>query len=443
MPRFAGIQLCKGKKLNRRTLALAIHVNRRKWIAVCAVAGATLSATGASAGFFSPIVEPGCGATFSWGEQYSEPNFIPGQTRRGTNGLLTDQWFMLTRWQGQNEDDYRSHAVTSYDIGNYTGLFGATQYGVTPEVDGSSGVQSSCAYSGMFLNTWTTPHRPIVGGGYNDMFGYKFSLSTRPFTHDGSPTGSPSDLIVQSNIVVPHFWKFKSTSTPTGENTDIVAHVGIFAYLRDLSHFGYPPIAVSGFAYMSDLTSNYLAFGMNAWDYTASATDAARASYPYWFQNSAPSLDGVCFVSAPISTLNNHRWVTYDAGIGQGDLTMPLPTRWQGLGTPDEFWRMRVTPENITNIANDIDSGGMFGRCPMQPPGGYSRNPSDWVLEYAGVIAELTPQVEKGPNPIAPDVSRTSWLGQNPGATPYNDSSKDQSSLGVRTYATGIIRYVH
>src|SRR5258708_2751161 len=131
---------------------------KRHYLAGLLSVGVTLSAI---AGTFETIKDPSCISSpeFSTGEQYNDSN----------NGILYDQWFMLARWQA-NEPDFVSNSV-SYDVGTFTALHSAPyQRGVAPEnSNGTSAVQLSCYDGGMLINSWSTPPRPVVGGGYNDM----------------------------------------------------------------------------------------------------------------------------------------------------------------------------------------------------------------------------------------------------------------------------------
>ena len=104
------------------------------------------------------------------------------------------------------------------------------------------------------------------------------------------------------------------------------------------------------------------------------------------------------------------------------------------------FWRAHITPTNLTNAVMDINNV-VCSSCPPKPPGGYSTTPANWVLEYAGVIAEARLVSDEARNSYDP--SRTNWGGHPYGPTPYNDTTKDQVSLGVRLWAPGIYRYVH
>lgn len=366
--------------------------------------------------------------SFSAGEQYNDSN----------NGLLYDKWFMLSRWQA-NEQDFISNGVV-YDVGNWTGLHSAPyQRGVTPETSsGSAAVQLSCYDSGMLVNTWTVPHRPIVGGGYNDMIGYSFSAANRPYPF--TKNGLATDLVLQSSIAVPWY----STTHRSGTNNPMSGQVGLYVYLRDMANPSFPPIVVLAMSHMSNLIDyslqpgtnrgqqyGFLVHGNVSWDYASADTNAAKTAYPYWLQNAPWNGSGVWFTSAPISSSNDQRYITkvYSAGDLNSNL-VPL----YDLGAPLTFWRAHITPANLGNIVADIN-GVSCSACPPRPSGGYSNNPNNWVMEYAGVITEVT--LSDG----LYDVSRTNWGGMPGGSTPYADTTKDQISIGAHAYAPGIYRY--
>lgn len=410
---------------------------------VVAIAAFTSIAFGsiARAGTFEAIASAGCLGTFTTGEQYRDPiGWGPG-----TNGLVyaQDQWSMLTRWQGQREWDFVDHAV-AYDIGAFTGLHGATQRGVNPErSDGSAGVQSNCLTNGMLINTWTIPHRPVVGGWYNDMLGYYFSVANQvtPFIKNGVPT----HLVLQSSIAVPLFSPTYLSGYTDGMGIPVPpgAQIGFFAYLRDVTAPpGTAPIVVLAMAYMSVFSgtgADGLIFRYR--DYTSSETNATNAAYPNWA--TAAGGNGVCFLSAAI-TSGKDTFVTKVYSEGE---TQELAPR-ADLNQPMSFWRVHITPMNLTNIVNRINNPTVNEvECPFKPPSGYSENSANWVLEYAGVIAEA--DIPSDPGRGSFDISRTDWVGQwgrtttNPNGTStvYNDQSKDQVALGVRLYDTGIFRY--
>lgn len=399
----------------------------------------------AMAGTFETIKDPSCiGAaqapgSFSAGEQYRDSN----------NGILLDKWFMLSRWQA-DESDFVSNSV-AYNIGAWTGLTAPYQRGVNPESSaGSPGVQLSCYDSGMLINTWGTPHRPVVGGGYNDMIGYAFSTSQRPtpFIKNSFPT----DLVLQADVAVPLWNKWNNTHPSPGQNYGIAGQVGLYAYLKDLSNPSYPPIVVAAMTHMTNLLDtaappgtgvgqreHYRYRGLVSYDYSGAMTNAARTgAQSYWFTSTPANGSGIWFVSAPISSMNDQRYVTRNYSVG--DLLADQSTVYN-TSTPLTFWRAHITRTNMQNIVTDINAEAVAAvaagcsTCPPAPPSGYSTNPNNWVLEYAGVISEVTlasPQY---------DASRTSWGGDPAGPTPYNDTSKDQAVIGVHVYAPGIYRY--
>lgn len=386
-------------------------------------------------GTFVSIQDPVCinsNPGFSTGEQYNDYN----------NGILFGEWFMLPRWQA-NESDFTTHNV-AYDVGKFTGLHSAMfQKGLTPEdINGSSAVQISCYDSGMLINTWETPHRPILGGGYNDMFGFSFSSPPTAFV-DGS---TPTDLVLQSNIAVPNFSVVHNVSG----NHLITGAVGLFAYLRDNTNPNSPPIAVLAITHSSTLIDyslppgtdrneqqGYLYHGLVSADYSASDTNTAKTSYPYWLSSAPSNGSGVWFVSAPISSTNDQRYVTKVYSDGD-DNTNLVPV--SDLSAPLTFWRAHITPTNLVNIVTDINSAACGtsqgnGTCPPRPAGGYSTNPAAYVLLYAGVIAE------NGLTDGMYDTSRTSWTGMPGGSMPYSDTTKDQVAMAVHIYGPGIYRY--
>lgn len=374
-----------------------------------------LGNSSAHAGAIFPIKEWECinGWSFdgwSVGEQYRDSN----------NGVPSDKWSMLVRWQGPVTGSTFVSQYLNYDMGSLTGIFGGAQRGRLPQngVD-SPGVQVNCADVGMVLNSWATPHRPVVGGGYNDMWGYKWSPQNqvRPFTNG-------NELVLQGNLQVTGFH-------PYGE----YAHGGVhfFAYLRDTTS-DLPPIAVLGTAYSSNFTANDLVNGYLSFDYTEGNTTGAletadfmsakaNQAFPSW--NIPPSSTGVWFAVGPISmsAANTQPYVTTRQTTGQ--LTAPLQTgAWV---YPLEFWRIHITPENMAAIVNGINSQPCLGppNCPERISQGskYSSRMSDYALEYGGVIAETTVR-DYLVNPTKLDLSYDNWV--------FADASKSQVGMSVR-----------
>ena len=436
-----------------------------------AIASATLAGlflTSAEAGTFETIADPICdnsSTTQFWsdGQQYIDSN----------NGILQESWGLLVRWQGPNFVDN----PVSYDIGDFTKLHGAVaQRGVQPEVaypGGTPGIQISCLDLGMWINTWGNPHRPIVGGGYNDIWARSFNVfKPHPFIENGYV----SDLVLQSDIEVQPWFTathnlFTNPNSPNGSYA-ITAQVSMFAYLRDTSpgHEGMRPIVIAAMTHMSNADADYLRFGGGpSQDYIATATATAINNWSEWYQNINPNGDGVYFVSAPLNpsyegfvgqanphvdpskpvdpitnpqylpnygpfiTVGNNPPVGPAQYYTQGTMTSALQQATIPLGTPQntQFYRVSITPQNMRNTMTAINQN--FGVS-------YSTNPNDWVLEYAGVLAEATLDSENilraTPLPVFDHTTGWPYLGT------YNDSTKDQVTLGVHTHAPGIYRYV-
>ncbi|MEO6758499.1 MAG: hypothetical protein ABIO24_03525, partial [Saprospiraceae bacterium] len=266
-----------------------------------------------------------------------------------------------------------------------------------------------------------TPHRPVVGGGPNTMWGYAWSKSqqVRPFAKNGQPT----DLVLQANIAVPWF----APRHVSGTNNVISAQVAFYAYLRDTTHPDLHPIAILASTHDNDSAAG-TTNGFVGFDYSDAMTREAVALYPLWF--TAPEAGqgaGVWFAGGPIRAGSASPYVTTMYSGGQ--LTKPLTPQ----GTPMEFWRAHVTPQNLINSINAIETTGCYKAqfkgvlfdCPAR---GYSKNPADYALEYAGVIAEVVLLDNRF------DISDRYWT--------VGDSNKDQVSLGVHVQGFGVYRYI-
>jgi hypothetical protein len=413
-----------------------------------AISGAALFAavvSHADAATFETIKDPICITSPLFQTQWS----VGEQYRDGNNGIVPDKWFMLARWQGPGFMD----DSVNYDIGAYTNLHGAWQKGAQPEdPNGSPGVQLNCYDVGMLINSWGSAHRPIVGGGFNDMWGYAFSAPNQvsPFTKSGLAT----DLVLQSNIAVPIFSAVHNRVNEAGQPYVISGQVTFFAYLHDTTNPSYPPIAVIAATHMSNLYNPNdgeagrlaaLAHGGVAVDYGENATAYARDHYPNWFAPGQTG-SGIWYAGAALSRQNDQRYVS--VGYTEATLDDNMPVHSDVTGTPMPFYRAHITPENMRHIAEDINAAVACSGCPPRPPGNpngnpgnYSTDPNNWVLEYAGVIAEnaLVSEDPGQPNPNY-DVSASSWTGLN--TTPrYHDNSRDQVAMAVHLSGVGIYRY--
>lgn len=352
---------------------------------------------------FQALKDPECltnvSSKFTVGGQYVDPG----------NGVLNNSYSMLVRWQG---DNFVSNSV-AYNVSNYTGFsFNHTspfttpyvgsisnwQRGVKPEdTNGSPAVQLYCNGGGMLINTWSIPHRQVVGGGYNDMFGYQWGVGSEPnafrITNAYGQTIRNTDLIVQANIAVPEIYTYSgSVNTSIQPYPTPMQQVSLYAYVVDTSHPSLPPIALVEFTHDR-----------------GAATPANVISCDY--------KQGVWFSSG--NTTYSSKYFTHDSASNNAIL---LPASKFSPSDPALFFRMRITPGNFIATVTDINASTSTD-CPAR---GYSTNPDNYILKYAGVIAELTVFDQRyGPyigTPTAPDYS------------------KDQGSMGINFYNLGIYR---
>lgn len=359
-----------------------------------------------SVSMFQAIKDPECltnvSSKFTVGGQYVDSG----------NGVLNNSYSMLVRWQGNN---FINNSVT-YNVSNYTGFsfnhtspFSAPyvgsisnwQRGVQPEdTNGSPAVQLYCNGGGMLINTWSIPHREVIGGGYNDMFGYQWGSGSEPRAFKMIDSYGQkirnTDLIVQADIAVPEIYTYSGpVNTAIPPYPTPMQQVSLYAYVIDTTHPTLPPIALIEFTHDR---------------HAATSDDVISCDYK----------QGVWFASG--STTYSTKYVTHDPASTN---SIVLPASKLSPSDPTLFFRMRITPANMTAIAGDINgaSSSLKSLCPAT---GYSTNPDDYIVKYAGIIAELTVFDQRyGPyigTPSAPDYS------------------KDQGSMGVNFYNLGIYR---
>lgn len=272
----------------------------------------TLSSGFSQAVSFTRLAQQEClsedDVSYTIGEQYVDT---------ANNGVPDDRWSMLTRWQG-----FKGHQSFV-----------------------------NCNGGEIAINTWQVPHRLILGGGYNDMFGYSWNLSSAPSAFMDSPFRE-SDLIVQAYVTVPrlitHLGNHQRQVGP-------VVNITLFAYIIDITHPNLHPIAVIGLSH-SNFVTDYPGF--------------IGADYP----------DGVWFSSFPLH--RETRWNTLDP-FGHETVNIGNSS-WQ-MDT-EHFIRMRVSPQNWRNTIADINSSPC-GACPQN---GYSTDVRNYKVKYAGIIAEVS-----------------------------------------------------
>lgn len=247
-----------------------------------------------------------------------------------------------------------------------------------------------CDGGEIHINTWIVDHNPILGGGYNDMAGYSWDLASAPRAFVQPFTNHPADLVVQAYLsqtkTLIHLAPNRDSHIPSP-----AFQVSLFAYLVDLTHPTLHPIAVIGL--ISDdrpLDPSFCgASGLN--------------DYPQGVWFSAFLLSCV----SPFNTLDPF-----------GDVTESIPAPYWAPQIPLQFVRMRVSPENWKNTISIINNSN----CSNCPAKGYSTNPQDYVVKYAGIIAEA------------------SLLDSQDGS--LGDLTKDQISVALNWRAIGIYRRV-
>ena len=312
-------------------------------------------------GAFEPIARPRCYEAdtydgFRVGGQYLDPG----------NGVIYGMHSMLVRWQ---------------------------------EPDAFAGVAVECTDFAMTIDTRRIAHRPIEGGGYNDMYGYAWPPGSRPrpFVKDGLPT----HLVLQANVAVSSWLPTKPDGSSNASDTS--ADSCLFAYLRDKheGHESLHPIAI-------------LACTHHAGVPLVHAQAPATAAFDY--------IEGVWFGAGIISNdpANNRAFVsTYYTAASTRGLSPFGP-----VADPDiPFFRAHIRPEDWIELVEAIEADECPFGCPAR---GYSTDPADYELEYAGLLVEAAIRNDRY------DVSATEWIA--------NDPAKPQVKFSVHGRGLGIYR---
>lgn len=246
-----------------------------------------------------------------------------------------------------------------------------------------------CDGGEIHINTWHVKHDPIVGGGFNDMAGYSWDSAHAPKAFlDGT---NPADLVVQAYLGQTQTFVHLGTNRPQQTQPPIL-QVSLFAYLVDQSHPLLHPIAVIGL--ISDSRTLDPTF----------CSLSELADYP----------SGVWFWSFYL-TCNDGKYNTNDPF---GDETESIPAQYWAAQTPLTFVRMRISGQNLQRAILAINQSS----CVACPAKGYSNNPQDYVVKYAGLIAEGT------------------LLDTQDGS--LGDPARDQISIGLNWRWIGIYRRV-
>jgi hypothetical protein len=206
------------------------------------------------------------------------------------------------------------------------------------------------------------------------MYGYAFSPAWRPRafqTFDGLGGFKPAELVLQGNVAVPRFDGYVEGSDGTWSKAANPSSAGsgqldFFVYLQDTSHPALHPIAVLAGVFSPGWS------GCASEKYGNVGFDYANG---VWFGAS-----GYC--NTDIST------VRYTAGTTASSIFDNLV-----------FYRIHYTPQNLTNLITRINGGqctaGVGNSCQCVPGStcpqvGYSTDPSAYVVQYTGVIAETS-----------------------------------------------------
>ncbi len=393
------------------------------------------SADSAFAQVFTSITPPDCPADsaglFTTGQQFVDAD----------NGVLPNSWSMLVRWQGNptvGPTQWITHPM-EYNGGIYTGYtppgsYVASQRGFTPENPGGTpGVQLHCFDAGMLINTWATPHdgAPVVGGQFNDMYGYAWAPSALPYAFRTVRDGAvvPAELVIQADLGVPLLvgWSGAQQSdgsyafTPVADTKAISTYgsatLAFFVYLADTAHPLLHPIVILAAPFD------------NGYSDCASWVQGPNAFMSYDYGVNAQEL-GVWFASDWLcnSDVTTVRYTSPTQGFP-----------YQGQG----FFRVHVTPQNLVNFIHRINAqqcqAGTNDSCGGCVPGqtcpsiGYSTNPNDYKIRYVGIIAEVALCDTNGTNVhCSTNLRDATQPGYNPG---------QDSNLSFGLNANGVAAY--
>ncbi|HET8940561.1 MAG TPA: hypothetical protein VFN13_01055 [Rudaea sp.] len=383
---------------------------------------------------------------FTTGQQYVD----------ASNGVLQDSWSMLVRWQGSpsvGQTQWISDPLY-YNAGVYTGYtpptpYSAWQRGYQPEnqMAATSGVQLNGCHAGMLINTWYTPHAgsSVVGGYFNDMYGYAWSAAHRPWAFKKLYLGGyiPTELVLQGTLAVPQIdgyegaftngsWSFTQVANLHDANHFGHIEYSLFAYIADTSHPNLHPIAIIATIFENGIaTPNY------------QCPLYGNVSYDYAPPKSAPGKFGVWYASSGICTTDVTQ-VRYSAGYTTGT----------PFSTP-KFFRIHFTPQNLINIVSRINTLACYSASgsPNDPPvsnscgctpgttcpsTGYSTDPNVYNVQYEGVILELAPCDE---NPAGRVYCSTNLLDASDPR--YNPNQDSNLGAAVSAYSVQAFSYTN
>jgi len=259
------------------------------------------------------------------------------------------------------------------------------------------------------------------------MWGYAWGMSSQPHPFVDS-TGKAAELVLQSNLGVA---TWLPVAAPGSNINNMRVDLTFFAYILDTTHPSLHPIAIIARAGSVNVDTTcppsgpcYYRDGFVGYDYSDSMTQTAAAQYPTWFAPGQTG-NGVWFASGPISTAstNTNPYITtrYTQGV---DSSIPYGNN---SNPPMLFYRAHITQSNVVAMINAINSSACLGP-PNCPAKGYSTDPRNYVLQYAGVASEVSLANDHY------DASPTSWI--------PNDPNKDQAAFGAHFNGFSVWQYL-
>lgn len=302
-------------------------------------------------------------AVFATGQQYVNAD----------NGVPFDRWSMLVRWQGTRIPGH-TEWIEYPAAGDFSDLIGldvpspraAWQRGYHPEdpVSATPVVQMHCLDAGMLINSRYAPHQDVLGGGWNDMYGYAWSPEKRPKAFLWG-SGIPAELVLQGNLAMPLVQGYieqpdgswSAVADLNAQPMEVSIQYNLFAYIRDGSHPDLPPIALLAGVYGN-----------------GGAIEGCRHHLGYDYP------EGVWFVG---TTIHDPEQCTTPYSTVRG----PTAYSTNKPFSESSFYRIHFSRSNLRQIVRDINAHGCDGVCPDR---GYSVDPDDYLLDYYGVILETT-----------------------------------------------------
>lgn len=240
------------------------------------------------------------------------------------------------------------------------------------------------------------------------MFGYSWSAPNMPNAFVSG--GQGSDLVIQISASFPHLVRYTNPGNGAARRRPVL-QVGLFTYVRDITH-NLPDIAILGI--IGATNDDWVNPPRTDSFYSNAYVTQGGMSFDY------PT--GVWYASAPIRTSTPFTTTHY---VPQP--AIELTSDFQNPGVGNQFYRLHISPKNLIQLVQAINafpcSPGVD--CPNK---GYSENPADYRVAYAGLIAEASTLdgFSDPPEPLSYTI---------------DDPAKDQIEAGIKYGGLGIYHY--